>query len=86
MPGVLRLATDAGLTTNVIRSAFRRTGQFPLNHSVIDRSQLVSDHVTVCSGEDLDPTDGGRRSPAVACWASDHWVASSYPLRGKFRH
>ena len=27
-----------------------------------------------------------RRSPAVACWASDHWVASSNPLRGKFRH
>ena len=30
--------------------------------------------------------NGGRRSPAVACWASDHWVASSNPLRGKFRH
>ena len=29
---------------------------------------------------------GGRRSPAVACWASDHWVASSNPLRIKFRH
>ena len=29
---------------------------------------------------------GGRRSPAVACWASDHWVASSNPLRGKFHH
>ena len=29
---------------------------------------------------------GGRRSPAVACWASDHWVASSNPLMGKFRH
>ena len=29
---------------------------------------------------------GGRRSPAVVCWASDHWVASSNPLRGKFRH
>ena len=28
----------------------------------------------------------GRRSPAVACWASDRWVASSNPLRGKFRH
>ena len=28
---------------------------------------------------------GGRRSPAVACWASDHWVASSNPIRGKFR-
>ena len=31
-------------------------------------------------------TLGGRRSPAVACWASDHWVASSNPLRGKFQH
>ena len=29
---------------------------------------------------------GGRRSPAVVCWASDHWVASSNSLRGKFRH
>ena len=29
---------------------------------------------------------GGRRSPAVACWASDHWVASSNPLQGKFHH
>ena len=29
---------------------------------------------------------GGRRSPVVVCWASDHWVASSNPLRGKFRH
>ena len=29
---------------------------------------------------------GGRRSPAVACWASDDWVASSNPLRDKFRH
>ena len=29
---------------------------------------------------------GGRRSPVVACWVSDHWVASSNPLRGKFRH
>ena len=29
---------------------------------------------------------GGRRSPVVTCWDSDHWVASSNPLRGKFRH
>ena len=36
----------------------------------------------------LVPADkeGGRRSPAVACWASDHWVAISNPLRGKFPH
>ena len=34
----------------------------------------------------LTDAHGGRRSPAVACWASDHWVASSNPLRGKFRH
>ena len=27
---------------------------------------------------------GGRRSPVVACWASDHWVAGSNPLRGSF--
>ena len=24
----------------------------------------------------------GRRSPAVACWASDQWVPSSNPLGG----
>ena len=29
---------------------------------------------------------GGRRSPAVAGWASDHWVDGSNPRRGKFRH
>ena len=37
-------------------------------------------------GSSSRKTWGGRRSPAVACWASDHWVASSNPLRGKFRH
>ena len=34
----------------------------------------------------MSSRSGGRRSPAVACRASDHWVASSNPLRGKFRH
>ena len=29
---------------------------------------------------------GGRCSPAEVCWAPDHWVASSNPLGGKFRH
>ena len=29
-------------------------------------------------------SSGGLRSPAVACWASDHGVASSNPLMGKF--
>ena len=29
---------------------------------------------------------GGHRIPAVVCWASDHWVGSSNPIRGKFRH
>ena len=29
---------------------------------------------------------GGRRSPAVGCWASDHWVAGLNLFRGKFRH
>ena len=36
--------------------------------------------------EDIYIASGGHRSPAVACWASDYWVASSNPLRGKFRH
>ena len=26
---------------------------------------------------------GGRRSPAVACWASDHWVAMFEPTQGQ---
>ena len=29
---------------------------------------------------------GGRGTPAVACWTSDHWVAGSNPLRGMFHH
>ena len=29
---------------------------------------------------------GGRRSPAVACWVSDHWITISNPLGGKFCH
>ena len=33
-----------------------------------------------------DQRTGRAPSPAVACWASDHWVASSNPLRGKFHH
>ena len=37
-------------------------------------------------GEPIHSAYGGRRSPAVACWASDHWVASSNPLGWKFRH
>ena len=59
-------------------------------------SSDVSDSVSDGTSEDNDSSDddessccssiGGRRSPAVACWASDHWVASSNPLRGKFRH
>ena len=49
-----------------------------------------TDHACVKRGINeskvLSMSRGGRRSPAVACWASDHWVASSNPLRGKFRH
>ena len=41
----------------------------------------IANVIYLCS-HDLDV--GGRRSPAVACWASDHWVASSNPLRGSF--
>ena len=42
--------------------------------------------ITLCSVYIPPSYAGGRRSPAVACWASDHWVASSNPLWGKFRH
>ena len=37
-------------------------------------------------GSSSDDGTGGRRSPAIACWASNHWVASSNPLRCKFCH
>ena len=33
------------------------------------------------AANDLNPVVQG-----LACWASDHWVASSNPLMGKFRH
>ena len=36
-------------------------------------------------GHSLKLEKGGRRSPTVAYWASDHWVVGSNPLRGKFR-
>ena len=49
----------------------------PLNHIKIKSNQMDVHIYTEI---------GGRRSPAVACWASDHWVASLSPLRGKFRH
>ena len=29
---------------------------------------------------------GGRGRPEVACWAYDHWVAGSNPLRVIFCH
>ena len=51
-----------------------RIGHTHLTH----RHLLVGDPPPVCVG--------GCRSPAAACWASDHWVASSNPLGGKFRH
>ena len=47
---------------------------------IISKAAMMYGAITLMTRE------GGRRSPAVACWASDHWVASSNPLRGKFRH
>ena len=46
----------------------------------------ISVHRQLETLPDQEISPGGRHSPAVACWASDHWVASSNPLRGKFRH
>ena len=52
----------------------------------LDAAVMDSDMSAIMSRfSPLNPR-GGRRSPAVACWASDHWVASSNPPRGKFRH
>ena len=57
--------------------------------NILDKIQNVH-NVIIGMDQNLDllkvNTRGGRRSPAVACWASDHWVASLNPLRGKFRH
>ena len=40
--------------------------------------RLESRDIASCCHDASVPTPavGGRRSPAVACWASDHWVAS----------
>ena len=48
------------------------------NGDILDVFSRPSLYCPVCCG--------GHRSPAVACWAADHWVASLNPLRGKFRH
>ena len=65
-----------------------------MDHNYIPMLILL-DHPATCTVKTCDeglhlgsPTtfSGGRRSPAVACWASDHWVTSSNPLGGKFRH
>ena len=41
---------------------------------------LKQDHPLLPDIFDSYTCMGGRRSPAVACWASDHWLASSNPL------
>ena len=43
------------------------------------------DKYVICV-DSLSCLQGGRRSPAAACWAYDHWVAGSNLLSGKFRH
>ena len=55
-----------------------------LIHTQSHSSTLI--HSLILHALPLRHSLGGRRSPAVACWASDHLVASSNPLRGKFRH
>ena len=51
--------------------------------TVSSRWWRVYGHAGRVVGLGLVPLWGGRHSPAVACWASDHWVASSNPIRGK---
>ena len=67
----------------------------PLNPNLVCvgcQERLSVEHILIHCVEYIDIRhlysylSGRRRSPAVACWASDHWVASSNPLRGKFRH
>ena len=57
---------------------------------LLNKSLSIGDICKGCTISAVTPVVGifmgGRRSPAVACWASDHWVASSNPLRGNFRH
>ena len=62
------------------RHTDKRTDQYTLR-KVVDFRKVTTGHTNYTQG-----WRGGRRSPAVACWASDHWVASSNPLRGMFRH
>ena len=42
-------------------------------HTIIDHYKILIISVMFFSSYII----GGRRSPAVACWASDHWVASA---------
>ena len=64
--------------------------KFPIWKYIVDMNalvKLVNILMTFINKATRSPEiSGGRRSPAVACWASDHWVASSNLLRGKFRH
>ena len=48
------------------------------------RAQLDPYERRLVSADSSPSSVGGRRSPAVACWASDHWVVGSNPLRGSF--
>ena len=54
------------------------------NNKISDRN--IKHHKQFIMFRMLTNLKGRHHSPAVACWASDHWVASSNPLRGKFRH
>ena len=65
------------------------TNNFAQNHMSSTQEVIHVCHDMGIKGQNMklpSKWKGERRSPAVACWASDHWVASSNPLRGKFRH
>ena len=81
---VIFVDCTAASCTNKSGIHFILSGKVTVTMVTRDPSQRydVVHHKVICSQWCI----GGRRSLAVACWASDHWVASSNPLRGKFRH
>ena len=58
--------------------------QFSIRHKILHEETGIFNYKS--AHFPMRAREGGRRSPAVACWASDHRVASSNPLRGMFRH
>ena len=87
-PSMKHLIKDGNNITEVNEIANVLANNIVKNSSTENYSEKFKRHTIKAEHTALDSNtnNGGRRSPAVACWASDHCVASSNPLRGKFGH